>query len=74
MSFTIEKNVPLPSGAQRRRSTYPFQSMHVGDSFVAKDDRSLKAALTASYRWKRRHDPDAHFCVSLDQLRIWRTA
>lgn len=33
MSFTIDKNVPVPASTAGRGPTYPFAAMQIGDSF-----------------------------------------
>lgn len=69
MNYVIEKNVPLPSRANK----WPFARMEVGDSVVipaaeAHRGRSASQAIERSKGWK--------FATRRESggLRIWRTA
>lgn len=73
-AVTIERGVPLPK--YRRRKTYPWPTMEVGDSFTEPFTesrlRSLRTlAATAGKRYGR------YFIVRLDPkdpslIRVWR--
>ena len=80
MTYTIEKNVPLPSNVGRH-ATYPYADMEVGDSFFVEaleNVRSVGGSLRGSaYAYaKRQKETGKRFSVrqSGDGFRVWRTA
>lgn len=84
MSFSIEKNIPLPMHYDRTTRKYPFDQMSVGDSFLVPcEDRPAETAATlnrlrqAARAYRNRHDKkDQRFnCRTLNRgVRCWRVA
>ena len=76
MAIAIDSHVAPPTeGNQRgRRSTYPFGSLKVGESFFVDDATATKARLAAS-AWKRNH-PGWDYTGRNEEggVRIWRLA
>jgi len=89
--FQIEKNIPAPLGrGQARRAQagrngiYPFESMEVGDSFVAPRDMGMhkyggcarqNSILASARGWAKRHAPETRFSVYIidkSTVRCWR--
>jgi hypothetical protein len=74
-AFTIERDVPMPTGDGRGRpTTYPFGSMLVGDSFTVGEERG-RSAVRAAYLYGSRHG--LTFTVrklESGNYRIWRAA
>lgn len=70
MRFKIESNVPVPNGAVRRKTKYPFRQMKIGDSFEF-DIKELRKVTSAAYGTHRR-DPDFNYTIAGN--RIWKIA
>ncbi len=52
-AIRIDKGIPLPTGLRAKRSTYPWDGMEVGDSFLGGKSVSGSAARQARKRdWK----------------------
>ena len=47
MSIAIEKNIPIPS--DRKRNSYPYKQMDVGESFFVPDIR-IQVVCNNNYR------------------------
>lgn len=74
MTYTIEKNVPLPSPQRAGRpAKYPWREMRVGDSFVI--DKPTQQAATRG-REAGRSLGMKFSCRKIDanHTRIWRVA
>lgn len=67
--FTVEKNVPLPGMHGNQR--YPFDTMEVGDSFLA--DKPL-AAQRSAHQYGMRHGKKFVTRTEAGGMRIWRIA
>lgn len=70
MSIEIEKCIPLPEGAIRRR--FPFKDLEVGDSFFVPDATAKDIGASTSNARKRM--PDRMFIARTVQggVRVWR--
>lgn len=70
MDYKLEKGIPLPK-RPGRKPTYPFEQMHIGDSFFVKNGkaRSLRNSATNASR-KSKH----RYAVRIVEggVRIWR--
>jgi len=72
MNYVVEKNVPMPRSRNERGAyKYPFETMQVGDSFIAE-----KGAQYAAYAHAKRNQ--VKFCSRVVQgtnsVRVWRIA
>ncbi len=81
MKFKIEKNIPIPARweweymrKRKKNLAWPFKDMEVGDSFLLRDNYSIRAA-SASKVWGTRHKR-TFTCqrVSAYNFRLWRTS
>lgn len=76
--FTIEKNVPIPSGAGKRGRApiYPFRQMEVGDSFFVESEVDSKVQSTLTNAAFSISKSDASFRFSVRRVdggyRVWR--
>lgn len=72
MAYEIEKNVPLPPRASKRK--YPFDSMEVGDSFLAPVEERQNVARAVTIENQK---AGARFSVRTMKdrsgIRVWRT-
>lgn len=74
MAYEIEGDIPLPKKASRgANAKYPFASLAVGQSFLARDGKTncLSACARA---WAKRNGAAARFAVrTVDGgVRVWR--
>ena len=68
----IDKKLPLPT-----RSSYPFEAMKVGDSFLVeptKNKRYKANARSAAYVYQRKHNKKFATRDTGKGVRVWRTA
>ena len=74
VAMQIEKNIPLPGGADPRER-YPFPEMAIGDSFMVLDATWIKNLRSAAYMYSRRH-PGARFTCRRhgEGWRLWRVS
>ena len=75
MTYTIEKAIPFPEG-KKRRSTYPFEQMEIGDSFLVPLDRdkSPSGIYAAVSNAKKRHNINLTSARVEGGIRVWRIA
>lgn len=75
MSFTIEKNVPIPEnrGRQAGSSKYPFAEMEIGDSFFTQTKHN--SVYVRARQYAKTHTGYA-FAVRKEGegCRVWRIA
>lgn len=72
MSYTIEKDIPLPEH-RGRPNKYPFPDMDVGDSFAVPLDE-VSSVRNAAYAWAFRHDWKLAVRKTDEGARCWRIA
>lgn len=70
MTYTIERNIPLPDWQPRAK--YPFAEMRPGDSILFRDPEDHPKVLNAAYGFARRHNWKMVTRQTEDGLRIWR--
>jgi hypothetical protein len=68
----IETDVPLPGNLGRLK--YPFDDMHVGDSFLITDPGMVKNARSAAWMYAKRHGQRFSCRRVEDGWRVWRVA
>ncbi len=82
MSFTIDKNVPIPASTAGRGAIYPFAAMEPGDSFFvpatgeALKKRAASLSRAASMHAKK-HEGRKYTTRKVPDeggVRVWRTA
>jgi len=77
-TILVDKGLPLPEKLKTIRSTYPFSSMEVGDSFLVKTKTARDSARSSAYQFCRRHRLTWRFAVLWTQeeqgWRVWRVA
>ena len=72
--MNIEKNIPMPDGAESRTS-YPFIRMAVGDSFLILDATWIRNLRSAAYMHSRRHPGVKFTCRRYGEgWRLWRVS
>jgi hypothetical protein len=82
VSFTIEKNVPIPASTAGRGPIYPFAAMGVGDSFLvpvaveaaAKRASGLSRAASAHAKKTEGRKYTVRKVKDEGGVRVWRTA
>lgn len=74
MAFDIEKGVPLPERATGgRRSTYPFESLAVGDSFFVPGKTKFASTIqSANKRLGHKFVWAPATKDGKDGVRVWR--
>jgi hypothetical protein len=71
--LTIDDAVPAP--AVKKRQTYPFYDMRVGDSFLITDESYVRNARSAAWMFGKRHRGVRFSCRRVDGgWRLWRIA
>lgn len=89
--YKIRKNVPIPSRmaaasnrARKKRSKYPFDAMHPGDSFVVKlngqpVERVRSRVMNAATNWMQHNDAlksmkfASRYLANEKAVGVWRT-
>jgi hypothetical protein len=78
--YRIEKYIPYPkdddpSAPRRKRRSYPFIDMDIGDSFYFDGPEERGLVSTAACAWMRRY-PTMRFSIRpwRDGYRCWRIA
>jgi hypothetical protein len=81
VSFTIDKNVPVPASTAGRGPVYPFTDMQVGDSFlvpVAAGEAATKraAGLSRAASMNAKKNAGRKYTVRKVEggVRVWRLA
>lgn len=77
--ISIQRNVPIPAGAQGPVPKYPFRNMEVGDSFFVEADKTRIATIRTSAHLFGRCNEATFRTVSVTEggksgIRIWKTA
>lgn len=77
MTFTIEKNVPMPKG--RTTAKYPYAQMEVGDSFLIPCSGDavatvLKRMKTSKFVAGKRLGIKLSVATDNGGVRVWRAA
>jgi hypothetical protein len=67
----IDKNIAFPTTA---RTSYPFDEMEVGDSFVVIDQAKFEGARVAAYNHGVRKEKKFASRRVTEGVRIWRIA
>ena len=70
MSIQVEKDVPLP--APKKRNSYPYKSMDIGESFFVPD---VKMQTIYNYNYRASKSLNMRFIARREGegVRIWRT-
>lgn len=84
-SFTIDKNIPLPTDMRSRESKYPWSIMEVGDSIFipleeGDDGKRMKNRIAQSCRnFGKKQDPQWRYALryrledEISGVRVWRS-
>jgi hypothetical protein len=69
----IQKNIPIPKieKGHKKRNSYPFQYMNVGDSFIL-DRFHYDNLRVASIQFSKRHNVKFQILSLENFVRIWR--
>lgn len=72
--YEIEKGIPAPKQYEKY-SSYPFEAMKVGDSFLVPKAEIQKVREAASH-YAKRHNQKVKFMTRSqhDGIRVWRIA
>jgi len=70
MSIAIEKNVPPPE--IKKRNSYPYKTMDVGDSFFV-EDTDIRTMCNNNYRAGKTHERKFVARREGNGVRVWRT-
>jgi hypothetical protein len=71
--FKIDKGVPMSVGTGRR-SSYPFSTMEVGDSFFVSKTKSVETIRSAASWHGTRNNKKFSVRKHDDGHRVWRVA
>ena len=69
MSIAIENNIPLPQ--ERKRNTYPYRSMDIGDSFFI-DNIAMNIVCNNNYQTAKRTGMKFTARREGNGVRVWR--
>jgi hypothetical protein len=72
--IAIEKGVDIPAGRMRKRLSYPYGEMEVGDSFVVENDCASRMVNVCGMNRKMGLRLGRKFTARKqgDDIRIWR--
>ena len=70
MTLSVEKKIPLPS--DKKRNSYPYKVMEVGDSFYVPEG-ILQIVCNANYRAKKQLGRKFIARKDKEGIRVWRT-
>ena len=65
----IEKDIPLP--AQKKRNTYPYKAMDIGESFLVNDGK-MQIVCNANYRASKAMNMKFIARKEGNGVRVWR--
>jgi len=68
-TIKIDKNVAAPE--VKKRLSYPYADMEVGESFFVKD-KKMNLMCTLNYRWSKRLNRKFICRNEGDGIRVWR--
>ena len=71
--FKLTSNVPIPASARGRPCKYPFNTMKVGQSFLAPLHLRHNMMVLVSYH-KRKGRGEFTCRTTPEGIRVWRTA
>ena len=69
MSIAIENNIPLPQ--ERKRNSYPYKSMDIGDSFFI-DNIAMNIVCNNNYQTSKRTGMKFTARREGNGVRVWR--
>jgi len=70
MSIAIERNIPPPD--IKKRNSYPYKSMDIGDSFFI-PEVSIRTVCNNNYRAGKTHERKFVARREGNGVRVWRT-
>ena len=73
MKVEIEKNVPVPEWHGRSGAKYPWDTMEVGESFIAQC-KNINSLSTARNNAERRYNRKFSCRTTPEGVRVWRVA
>ena len=73
-AYEIDKGIPIPPPASRRRCKYPFAVMKVGDSFFVPGGK--RSTIRSAVHTRRKAHPNERWVVRTKDngVRVWRAA